>query len=471
MENKYCRFCGAPLPDDAAFCAKCGKSISTLNKSDSEETKIQAVHNHQTVTRNNFIKKYRPNNTITISANETIIKKTFSVFVILLAIVLIACIGYIMWLRLFPKEFPTGINTSSVKGEAYYKWKRKLPHVSKIVDNCHQYGYTGSLTSNTQLDTIFFLAQSDKLGILYDWELNLDSGKFQAHGEDTKKAMNCLAQAIGYEGDISNTLDEFAEENKTLEGVSNLNQVSPRSLTNSVAVRCMWTLGDRTTSYEGMGRFMCTLTEETVADKSPSPRITSNSPSPSANSNTPSPNATSNNFSSGKPNRSNNTDNSSKNDFTDLWKSVIGKENLTKIADTYCRKDGTCVTITANSAHEAGDYDTSWGTISYSGSSSSNPLPGAAKKLDLTSAAQDPDSSSTVPSSPTVIGLMAANNNCSGDSEADCTGGVDYVMPGLDASNYFLSDYDSGNPPSASKDYLVIGWGTKVSDNTVFYRK
>ncbi|MBT1172231.1 hypothetical protein JS528_02410 [Bifidobacterium sp. MA2] len=154
-------------------------------------------------------------------------------------------------------------------------------------------------------------------------------------------------------------------------------------------------------------------------------------------------------------------------DFNDLWTSVVVNENLSRIAGKYCRKDGACVSINANGDHVAGDYSTNPGTIGFvSGDSSLNPLPQGASTLDLSFAYQQQDT----PTSAVPIDLQTMTTGCDAASDASCVSGVSYVASNA-KTDEFSERISSGNPPDTTKDYLVIGWTTEVSDSTVFYRQ
>ncbi|MBT1166466.1 zinc-ribbon domain-containing protein [Bifidobacterium simiarum] len=156
-------------------------------------------------------------------------------------------------------------------------------------------------------------------------------------------------------------------------------------------------------------------------------------------------------------------------DFADLWTAVAIKENLSKIAGEYCRNDGSCVMIKANSGHTAGDYSTEPGEIIFtSGGRTFNPLPGQSTELGLSFAFQQQPT--TVPDTITPIDMQTMTDGCNAASDASCQAGVTYVMPGAGTS-HFTDRVEPGNSPNSDKSYLVIGWQTKVSDDTVFYRK
>ncbi|PJM73455.1 hypothetical protein CS006_05320 [Bifidobacterium primatium] len=473
MEDKYCRFCGALLPEGALFCTKCGKSTAVEN--DDKESHIEpdgekdqgghdvageAAHNADTDdphwwNRSDNQDNQRPETVReqrSVQRKQKWDRKRIIVIAVAALLALFIVVTGILWPKMFPKEFPAGINTYAVKGESYYQWKRKLPHVAKVVDECHQYGYTGELTSSTQLDSVLFMPKSDRLLITYDWGLSLDSGDISAYGESTEKAMNCMTDALGYQGNLSAMLDEFAQDNKKTDGIESLDEVSPRALTNNVAARCMWTIGDADTSIQGMGRFLCALTEEKVSDSSSDTASSGDSSSERSEQNRRSESRTSDD------------------DFADLWKTTVDDNDWSKIAGDYCRADGVCVHIAKNDFYDPNTYEGTPGTLSFTaGDSSSNPLPNGQSQVELGFQYQ---TKQTMPPSPEPFPMFAG---CQGSAGCDqgSQEGVFFVMPGVDMQYFQRFSIDSNNPPDNSRDYLVIGHPgeTTISDQSVFYRK
>ncbi|WP_163200204.1 MULTISPECIES: zinc ribbon domain-containing protein, partial [Bifidobacterium] len=478
MEDKYCRFCGAELHEEALFCSKCGKATAvessavesdiTLDEEggrNGRDVKDESGHDTDNDEPHWWNRSDDQANQKSETAQERRSaqqkqkwnRRRIIVIVVAALLALFIVVTGILWPKMFPKEFPAGINTYAVKGEPYYQWKRKLPHVAKIVDECHQYGYTGELTSSTQLDSVLFMPKSDRLLITYDWGLSLDSGDISAYGESTEKAMNCMTDALGYQGNLSAMLDEFAQDNKKTDGIESLDEVSPRALTNNVAARCMWTIGDADTSIQRMGRFLCALTEEKVSGSS----------SDTASSGDSSGDSSSERSEHNRRSESRTSDD----DFADLWKTTVDDSDWSKIAGDYCRADGVCVHIAKNDSYDPNiASDETPGALSFaSGDSSSNPLPNGRSQVKLGFQYQ---TKQTMPSSPEPFPMFAGCQGSMG-CEQGSQEGVFFVMPGVDMQYFQRFSIDSNNPPDNSRDYLVIGHPeeTTISDQSVFYRK
>ncbi|MBW3081594.1 zinc ribbon domain-containing protein [Bifidobacterium saguinibicoloris] len=161
-------------------------------------------------------------------------------------------------------------------------------------------------------------------------------------------------------------------------------------------------------------------------------------------------------------------------DFADLWKTTVDDNDWSKIAGDYCRADGVCVHIAKNDFYDPNTYEGTPGTLSFTaGDSSSNPLPNGQSQVELGFQYQ---TKQTMPSSPEPFPMFAG---CQGSMGCDqgSQENVYFVMPGVNMQyfqqEYFYYPIDSGNPPDSSRDYLVIGQQreTTISDQSVFYRK
>ena len=167
---------------------------------------------------------------------------------------------------------------------------------------------------------------------------------------------------------------------------------------------------------------------------------------------------------------SNNGSTSVDTDFTDLWTTTVDNNDWSKIAGDYCRVDGVCVHIAKNDSYDPNAYDETPGTLSFTvGDSSSNPLPNGQSQVELGFQYQ---TKQTMPSSPEPFPMFAG---CQGSAGCDqgSQEGVFFVMPGVDMQYFQRFSIDSSNLPNNSRDYLVIGHpgSTTISDRTVFYRK
>lgn len=162
-------------------------------------------------------------------------------------------------------------------------------------------------------------------------------------------------------------------------------------------------------------------------------------------------------------------------DFTDLWNSVVGGVDMTKLVGTYCSQDDTCVSIEANPDYIRWNYDTGLpGSISFT-EGSSNPLPEGNNRANLGFQYQDYQSARVVPQTKTPISMFAGCQSSAGCGDSQMP--VYYVMSGTDLSffqrDYFSYSIDSNNPPDSSRDYLVIANqnGPTISSDTVYYKR
>ncbi|WP_241217086.1 hypothetical protein [Bifidobacterium goeldii] len=156
-------------------------------------------------------------------------------------------------------------------------------------------------------------------------------------------------------------------------------------------------------------------------------------------------------------------------DFASLWRSEVQGVDMTKLAGTYCRNDGTCIKLEANPGYDPTSENP--GSLSLVKGDSS-PLPDGDSKSELGFAYQ---SAQDMPDVKTPISMIAGCQGSAGCETEQFQ--VYYLMAGtgLDffSQQYYSIPVDSANLPDANRDYLVVGTtdGPTISADTVFYRK
>ncbi|NEG96458.1 hypothetical protein GFD17_06780 [Bifidobacterium sp. SMB2] len=483
MEDKYCRFCGAELHEEALFCSKCGKRVAPV-----DDTNRQSIRPNQTVTKESLrtepdkgslsgkvksVALESPYDSTESdsrdesqdgSQNSKVAKNRRRIAMIVAFVAIVGILGAIgivgygktRWFDGTGK--PINLRVWNGADFDYDEWKNNAPELGKITDQCVRYmqpAQEGKAAQNYLNDS------SDGHIVMTAWSSSKgrDNALLIGFGNDANNmgsVFNCISKAVGYpKDDLQYVLENTAAGGDgSLVVPYTLKQASSVQLTQTMIASCLpSTEGQSAYTYcmIGQNHFSGSHQESDDVDDS-EPTTQSDSSTSSSNQNAES-------------------DDSSvaDDDFADLWTAVAIKENLSKIAGEYCRNDGSCVMIKANSGHTAGDYSTKPGEIIFTSSGRTfNPLPGQSTELGLSFAFQQQPT--TVPDTITPIDMQTMTDGCNAASDASCQAGVTYVMPGAGTS-HFTDRVESGNSPDSNKSYLVIGWQTKVSDDTVFYRK
>ncbi|WP_133124783.1 zinc ribbon domain-containing protein [Bifidobacterium margollesii] len=505
MEDKYCRFCGALLPEEALFCTKCGKA--TAAESGDEESYTEADKERGQGERDaadesarnaddhesHWLKRSEDRlDRETEAARERKEdqqkqkwnRKRIIVVAVVALIVIAAIISAVLGSRPTTQSNKSQDSTSgsdaaskcvavSKSGDSIYdrscdsdsednpsatlKYLYKQLSSKTVGDESVQ--LSGRDTSTDRVPYFFISSSVEKLqyenGVLWYFGKAIGENPFSY----LPRMVSDAAGAVGYNESVLGFDGSPYDANEFVEKTDDFEKQVPY-YRYSVSGYGDVVVGLVTYSLDGGKQFKVFIfvydaedVPDWVTDIHDSSRTTQSNSSTSNNDQAP----------------GNNGSTSVDTDFTDLWTAVAIKENLSKIAGEYCRNDGACVKINANIGHTAGDYSTKPGEISFtSGDQASNPLPDQSAELGLSFAFQQQPT--TVPDTVTPIDMQTMTDGCNAASDSSCQAGVTYVMPGAGASR-FSDRVESGNPPDGNKSYLVIGWQTKVSNDTVFYRK